>query len=149
MEEKNMVSDERKKEIKKDGIKVLITILIVSGCLIVFTIIFAIVGTASLVGAIVDSAGKYDYDYDDDDYDYDYDDDDYEDDIEDYFDAFGNTLGEYFDSYDANRDYYSNSLNDYYNSKKNEVTNAITDSADRFGEYYNNTKQNLLNENIF
>ena len=154
MEEKNIVSDERKKEIKKDGIKVLVTILIVYGCLVVFTIIFTIVGVASFLKAFVGNTSKYNYDYDyDDDYYYDYDDDDddydYEDDIEDYFDAFGNRLSEYFDSYDANKDYYSNSLNDYYNSKKNEVTNAITDSVDRFGEYYNNTKQNLLNENVF
>ena len=37
MEEKNMVSDERKKEIKKDGIKVLITILIVVKSVVIVT----------------------------------------------------------------------------------------------------------------
>ena len=112
----NVVTEERTNEIKKDGFKIGMVIVIIAAILFIVRFIFAIlILSTALVGVVADAEEEYgrnndeygyfdDYDFDDDyDYDDDYDEDDFDlDDFGDLFDQFESYLDKHnYENYDT------------------------------------------------
>lgn len=151
--EANNVTETRKSEIKKDGLKVILIVGIIA--IIYFIIRLILVGTIltaaisgifSEIGSEIDNNKNYHYDEDDEDYDYDY---DY--DIDDFGALFEN-FGEYFGDYDEDEEdideipslFGNNKTEENKTRKDSDYKNNQSDNdkdVDRFSEFYQNAQE--------
>ncbi len=138
----NVVTEERTSEIKKDGFKIGMVIVIIAAILFIVRFIFAIlILSTALIGVVADAEEEYGnngygYYYDD----YDDEEDDY-DDFGDIFDQFESYLDKHnYENYDSKK----NDKEDNKTRKDSDYKDNMDDEkkdVDRFEEFYKNAQE--------